>query len=84
MVKIPIWSHLNVSRENYFASSRDEKSNMIQKFYSDIMKQGKSIFYFLFFRVKILIIGQAVIHTQMFLRMAFFFINFNHMLFVYV
>ena len=50
--KILVWNHFNVWRENYIASSRDEKSNMIQKFYSDMVKQGKSIFIFIFYKVK--------------------------------
>ena len=47
MQKTPSWNFFNISGENYFASSRDEKASMIKRFYFDIVKRGKS-FFFLF------------------------------------
>ena len=52
MEKIPICSHFNISRGNYYASSWNEKPNMIQTSYVDMMKQCKGIFIFIFLEGK--------------------------------
>ena len=49
MQKNPIWNCFNILRDNYFASSRDDKVNMIKKFYSDMVRQGKKYFSLFFF-----------------------------------
>ena len=69
-----IWNHVNNSRDNCFASSRDVKADMIRKFYSEMVRQCKIFYIFIFYIYNSLsVIGCKVARKGDYIHMAFVF-----------
>ena len=69
-----IWNHVNNSRDNYFASSRDVKADMIRKFYSEMVRQCKIFYIFIFYIYNSFsVIGCKVARKGDYIHMAFVF-----------